>query len=141
MYHERILLHAYCLLPNHFHLLIEQKDEKAMTEFMQSLQLSFTAIVNKRNCRVGHLFQSIYRGRRIKSDVGFISCMSYIHNNPDEDIMKYHYSSLRKYLKKERISGDFLSQDRYLSFFNNDRKSMRDYLLSGLSSLDSRYSI
>lgn len=100
-YKSRISLLAFCLLNNHIHLLIQQKDEKALTEFMHSLMTSFTMKINNKYKRVGHLFQGIYKARLIESDDDLLNISKYIHTNADDsytDFVHYPYSSVRVYL-------------------------------------------
>ena len=60
--HRRIKLLAFCLMPNHFHLLLRQQDELAMREFMKRLANAYVGYFNKKYKRVGSLFQGTYRG-------------------------------------------------------------------------------
>ncbi len=100
-YKGRIKILAFCLLENHVHLLVQQKDEKALSEFMHSLMTSYTMRINKRHSRVGHLFQGIYKARLIEDDEGLMKISHYIHKNPGEDkkdYLYYPYSSVGAYL-------------------------------------------
>ena len=56
-FNSQIELIAYCLMPNHFHLLVYQKTEKAMEFFMRSLGTKYSQYFNKKYDRVGYLFQ------------------------------------------------------------------------------------
>jgi len=100
-YNGRITLLAFCLLSNHIHLLVRQKDEKALTEFMHSLMTSFTMRINKKYNRVGHLFQGIYKARLIENDEDLLNISRYIHVNGGEEkgeFLHYPYSSVRVYI-------------------------------------------
>jgi REP element-mobilizing transposase RayT len=100
-YRGRISLLAFCLLNNHIHLLVQQKDKKALTGFMHSLMTSFTMRINKKYDRVGHLFQGIYKARLIENDEDLLNVSKYIHTNGgDDEIDFFHYpfSSVRVYL-------------------------------------------
>jgi len=129
-YRGRVLLLAFCLLENHIHLLIQQKDKKALTEFMHSLITSFTMRINHKYERVGHLFQGIYKARLITTDADLISISKYIHFNAGEnkkEIMFYPYSSIRMYtgnnkefifVDTEKISG-LVSKEEYRGFLDS----------------------
>lgn len=52
---------AYCLMPNHFHLLLYEKNEGGISKFMQKLQTAYTMYFNKKNERSGALFQGTYK--------------------------------------------------------------------------------
>ncbi len=64
-----IELNAYCLMPNHFHMLLYTVgDGRAMADFMKRLCASYAVYFNKKYKRVGHLFQSNYKASHIMSD-------------------------------------------------------------------------
>ena len=66
---DEIEINAYCLMNNHFHLLIWlEKDTKAIPLFMKSVFTSYTMYFNKKYNRVGPLFQSRYKASRITND-------------------------------------------------------------------------
>lgn len=126
-YYKRLKLLAYCLMPNHIHLLVYQKDERAMTEFMRSLMTSYGMYFNTKYKRVGPVFQSRYRASRISEDDYLDHISRYIHLNP-WDWEEYPYSSLRYYLgqadaewiRPAKILELFPSRQQYLEF-------VRDY--------------
>ncbi len=67
-FHGAIHLLAYCLMPNHFHLLIHQKNERALDEFMQSFMTRYTQYFNKRYKRIGPIYQGRYKAAMIETD-------------------------------------------------------------------------
>ncbi len=73
---------AYCLMPNHFHLLIKCKNEKGITNFMHRLTTAYTMYFNKRYERVGPLFQGTFKAEHANSDEYLKYLFSYIHLNP-----------------------------------------------------------
>ena len=79
---DRVFLIAYCLMPNHFHFLIKQKDIQGMELMMRSLMTRYTMYFNKRHGRVGTLFQSSYKAVLIESDAQLLHVSRYIHLNP-----------------------------------------------------------
>ncbi len=125
-YQSRLDVLAYCLMPNHIHLLIYQCDEKALTEFMRSLMTSYGMYFNKRYRRVGPVFQSHYKANRISDDSYLEHISRYIHLNP-RDWEDYSYSSLKYYLnqasaewiKPDTILGLFPDQEQYLQFIRD----------------------
>ena len=76
------LLFAYALLPNHIHLLILTKKSGDLSSIMNSLSLSYSKWHNRRYGCVGHVWQGRYKGRIVKDDNDFLSCMAYIEMNP-----------------------------------------------------------
>ena len=77
----RFKIYSYSLMPNHLHLLIEPQLIGDLCKIMRSLNLSYTMWHNRRYDCVGHIWQSRYRSRIIKSDTDFINCMAYIEMN------------------------------------------------------------
>ena len=129
-YSDRINLLAFCLKPTHFHFLLQQKDRSAMTEFMHSFLISFTAYINNKYGRVGHLFQGIYKGRFIRSDNDLTWTSRYIHRNggvSKEEILTYPYSSIGVYLGK-RLNYSFVNSSLVLSLFGYSKKLYEEYL-------------
>ncbi|PJE67540.1 hypothetical protein COU95_01825 [Candidatus Shapirobacteria bacterium CG10_big_fil_rev_8_21_14_0_10_40_9] len=76
---DEIKFLAYCLLPNHFHFLIQQKDAKSIDKFMQSLCTRYTMYFNRKYKRVGSLFQAVYKAVLIASEEQFLHLSRYIH--------------------------------------------------------------
>lgn len=75
---------AYCLMPNHFHLLLREHDYGGITSFMRRLGTGYTMYFNLKYERVGALFQGAFKSRRINTDQYFNRAVSYIHANPAE---------------------------------------------------------
>lgn len=99
-YRGRVQLLAYCLMGNHFHLLLYQADQKDISSFMQSLLTSYTRHFNNRHKRSGSLFESRYKASRIDSD-GYLQHISrYIHLNP-RYWQRYPLSSITAYLQPD----------------------------------------
>lgn len=106
-FNEEIELNAYCLMPNHFHLLLHQTDERSMSNFMHSLITKYSMYFNKRYHRVGSLFQGRYKCVKINSEEQCKYVSKYIHRNPlnilpsgpgPEGLINYKYSSYGNYL-------------------------------------------
>lgn len=124
-FYGTVELIAFCLMPNHFHLLLYQHDERSISEFMRALSTSYTMYFNKRHNRVGSLFQGTYKAKLIDSDQYWQHISRYIHLNPEVlgvNIENYRYSSLRYYSKN--LNTSWVSPDRVLNEFND----FEDYL-------------
>ncbi len=125
-FHGEVELLAYCLMPNHFHLLLHQNSDSGISEFMRTLSTSYTMYFNKRYERDGALFQGRYKASRISTDPYRLHISRYIHLNPlalERDIEQYEYSSLRHYATQDatwvsydKVLVDFQSYKEYLSF-------------------------
>jgi len=81
-YFERVKLLAFCLMPNHLHLLIKQKDENSIKKFTQSLFTRYSMYFNKKYGRIGPLFQSTYKATNAINEDYLIDLTKYIHLNP-----------------------------------------------------------
>jgi putative transposase len=73
---------CYCLMPNHFHLLIRQNTEIDISKLMSKLCTSYSKYFNKKYNRVGVLFQDQFKAVRIDSDEQMNIVIEYIYNNP-----------------------------------------------------------
>lgn len=112
-----ILLYAYCLMPNHVHLLIETKSAHDMSKFMHCVNLSYVSYFNTKYEKVGHLWQGRYISKPILREKYLIDCASYIEANPvrkemTKYIEDYKWSSYReRYLSTKRFLLDDISED------------------------------
>lgn len=81
---ERPYVHVicYCLMPNHFHLMLEQAESNGISEFMMRLGNGYTKYFNKRHDRVGRLLESAYKIRRVETTDQQSHLTRYIHLNP-----------------------------------------------------------
>ncbi len=100
-------LHAYALMPNHVHLLIETGKDP-LSKIMQALQTSYTMYFNKRYGRVGHVFQGRFRSLLCDKDSYLIELVRYIHLNPIRaglvrNLKDYPWTSHGEYLGKKRL--------------------------------------
>ena len=76
-----VIVYAYCLMPNHVHLLVETRSEP-LSKFMQGLQQSYTQYFNRAHHKVGHLFQGRYKAIVCDKDEYLLTLLRYIHLNP-----------------------------------------------------------
>ncbi|KKQ91742.1 MAG: hypothetical protein UT58_C0004G0017 [Microgenomates group bacterium GW2011_GWC1_39_7b] len=115
---KKIDLMVYCLMPNHFHLLIKQKGHKDIGEFMQSLSTRYSMYFNKKYKRIGKLFQGSYKAILITTDDYLLHLSRYVHLNPTEftkDI-ENAYSSYAEYVGKRKTS--WVKTKEIWSYFN-----------------------
>ncbi|MFH0739280.1 MAG: transposase [Candidatus Omnitrophota bacterium] len=75
-------LYAFCLMPNHVHLLAEINNQDMLRRTMQGLNLSYTLYFNFKYNKVGHLWQDRFRSKIIQKDNYFLRCVDYIETNP-----------------------------------------------------------
>lgn len=97
-----IVIHAYVLMPNHAHLLIETP-ARPLGEFMRGLNTAYTMGFNRRHGRVGHVFQGRYKSHLVEKDAYLLELTRYIHLNPVRAGLvdrpeRYPWSSYREYI-------------------------------------------
>lgn len=72
----------FTLMPNHFHLLLRQRENNGIVKFMQKLGTGYTMYFNQKYQRVGGLFQGRFKAIHIDREVHFTYLPHYIHSNP-----------------------------------------------------------
>ncbi|MFZ1301103.1 MAG: transposase [Candidatus Microsaccharimonas sp.] len=110
---------CYCLMPNHFHLLVYQVNDHAMQRLMRGVMTAYSRYFNKKYRRSGSLFESRYKASRISGDYYLMHITRYIHLNPS-DWRHYPYSSLQYYLQTS--DADWLQEGRILDLFSSREK-------------------
>ncbi len=75
---------AFCLMPNHFHLVLKEITEGGITKLMQKLGTAYTMYFNERHERTGNLFLKPFRSRHVHEDRYFQHLINYVHCNPAE---------------------------------------------------------
>jgi REP element-mobilizing transposase RayT len=98
-------LYAYCLMPNHIHLLVERRDDQ-IGRLMHRVLTGYSQYHNRRYQRTGHLFQGRYKSILCQTDQYLTELVRYIHLNPVRAKIvarphEYDYSSHRAYLGLE----------------------------------------
>lgn len=115
----------YCLLPNHYHLLIKCKDANSVAKMLQKLQLSHAKYFCKKYNSVGRVFQDRYKSVVIESIPQLKILSRYIHRNPIEyfatksALLDYPWSSYADFLSRESSWPTKRSKNLVLSQFNN----------------------
>lgn len=124
--HDQIELLAFCLQPNHFHLLIYQKDENAMTGLLRRVGTSYSRYFNKKYKRFGPLFQERFKASVIGQDEYLQHISRYIHLNP-ENYQWWEFSSLPYYLGRRKVG--WVRPKRIVSLFRAGeyKKFVSDY--------------
>ena len=117
-----IRLYAFCLMTNHYHLLLEV-GSVSLSKFMQRVQTSWSRRFNIDRGRWGHVFQDRFKHRVCDSDAYFKWLLRYIHFNPvKEGLAKrpedWRWSSYRQYIGTE--SSGICEVDWPLSLFSED---------------------
>lgn len=119
--HEDLTLLAFCLMANHFHLLLFQRDKDAMTKLLRAVCSAYTTYFNKKYGRVGPLFQSNYKASHIIEDSYLLHISRYIHLNP-QDYEHWEFSSYKFYLGK--ANAGWIAPKPILEMFEGDSYEM-----------------
>lgn len=119
-----INLLAYCLMPNHFHLLVYQITEHGFHKLLKNVCGSYTKYFNHKYQRVGPLFQDRYKASMIIKDDYLQHISRYIHLNPRE-YKTWQYSSLPYYIEKKKA--EWIAPSRILELFTS-RETYADFM-------------
>ncbi len=136
-----VVIHGFCLLENHFHILLEQKTEGGVSKFMQKVSTGYTMYFNKKYERSGALFQGRFKSKHVTSDGYLLRCLSYVvlnfkvHNNKKSGDHLYCSShaenEVHSFISKKIIKQNFKSDKDFLLFANKqitDTKQLRSRL-------------
>lgn len=102
---------SFCLMPNHFHLLLQQSEDGGISNFLSIFQNSYTRFFNTKYTKIGPILQGQFKAVHIEDEYQLLHLSRYIHLNPFtsfivqkiEDLEKYLWSSFTEYLKEETI--------------------------------------
>ncbi len=144
---------AWCLMPNHFHLLIRQEVDGGITKFMKKLGTAYSMFFNIKYQRTGSLFGGLFKSKLIGNDDNYMrQLFVYIHLNPLEiefpdwknlidkkhpkkwkDFLKnYPYSSYQDYIEVQRPEGNILKIDSFPDYFE-EKDSFENFIDGFLS--------
>jgi putative transposase len=116
---ERLVdIAAYCLMPNHFHLLLVQREESGISKFMQKLVTGYTMYFNKKQERTGALFQGKFKSRHVVEDRYLKYLLSYIHLNP-RNHATYRYSSYADFINIARPENKIITRECLPLYFDS----------------------
>lgn len=125
-----IKLVAYCLMPDHFHLLVKQQSTKALPKLLKQLGNAYTTFLNAKYRRVGGVFQGRYRAILVESEFLVIQMVRFIHLDPvvagfSTDPRSYAWSSINDHSKSNELLGRFGSVAEWEKF-HLDRGGFED---------------
>ncbi len=128
---QKVTVFCYALMPNHFHFLLRQEQERGITEFLSTFCNSYAKYFNTKYKRVGPLFQGEFKAVRIENNDQLLHVSRYIHLNPSssfivkpEKLLSYPWISLREYASSrdpqicntKEILSQFSQTEKYLTF-------------------------
>ena len=142
---------AYWLMPNHFHLLVREKEEGGISRFMQKLSTGYTMYFNKKYERSGTLLQGKFKSSHAGEDRYLRYLISYIHLNPvkliepkwkeigirdkkkaSDFLEEYNYSSFLDFCKQERAEAAIITPGALPDYFDSPadfKQSLTEWLI------------
>ena len=142
---------AYCLMPNHFHILITQTENGSISKFMQKVTTGYSMYYNQKYKRTGSLFEGRFKSEHADTDRYLKYLFSYIHLNPIKliepkwkeigiqnkkhalDFLRtYLYSSYYEYIGQERPEQSIIDRATFPDYFP-DKKSFEKEVFEWLS--------
>ena len=123
-------IHAYTIMPNHFHFLLTQREEEGIRKFIHRLSSSYSKYFNIKHNQKGPVFEARFKTVRVESQEQLVHLSRYIHLNPVtaflvESPEDYEFSSYRDYIGLEKNS--FLDPTLVLNSFSAG--SYRDFVM------------
>lgn len=147
-----VAIGAWCLMPNHFHILIKEITEKGTQKFMQKLTTGYSMYFNQKYNRTGSLFQGKFKSEHVNNERFFKYIFSYIHLNPvklvsgesgwkeiglkdqkkvENFLKNYEYSSFINYLDSNSKYENILAKNLFQEYFpdiNEHLEDVKDWL-------------
>jgi putative transposase len=141
-------IHGWCLMPNHYHLILSARIEKGISEFIRKLNIGYAKYFNERHTRSGTLFQGRTKKVLIEREAHFLHILHYVHLNPLdmldgarewrastiaspkralEYLHKYRWSSFLDYCGKRNFSS-ILTTDLFKDVYRNYEKAILEVL-------------
>jgi putative transposase len=116
-YFNDISLIAFDLKPNHFHLLLHQKNKGSIEKFMRSLSTRYSMYYNKKHSRKGKLFEGPYKSIHIDEISSLVILTRFFHKNSEDG-----HSSYKEYLYERETL--WIKPDTVLSFLNSSKNKL-----------------
>lgn len=142
--HGKVVLIAYCLMPNHFHLLLKQNEIDAITKLMRQVTNAYTLYFNNKYERVGALMQGVFKAALVTTEPYLLHLTRYIHRNPSElysmrnrsQLSTYPWSSYVYYIGETRSA--VVDPSSILDYFStkHEQLSYEDFIESNAFTID-----
>lgn len=146
---------AWCLMNNHFHILVRQDVDGGITKFMRKLGVGYSMFFNIKYQRKGALFGGLFKSKLVGNDDNYLrQLFAYIHLNPLEIefpewkdslnkssfdmknfLESYKYSSYQDYVGEDRIENSILDKDNFPDYFHS-KQSFREFVENYFSTLE-----
>lgn len=139
---------AFCLMPNHFHILIREKIQGGVSLYMKKLLTAYSMYFNKKYGRTGRLFENTFKSSHAGNDRYLKYLYAYIHLNPAKladknwrikkgnsakilrSVLDYPFSSLQEYLnlEKELFSKNILNPNAFPKYFSKSKDHLNELI-------------
>ncbi|MBI2630799.1 transposase [Candidatus Nomurabacteria bacterium] len=149
---QLVSIGTWCLMPNHFHLLVREEAEDGITQFMKKLGTAYSMYFNIKYQRTGSLFGGPFKSKNISNDKYLKHLFGYISLNPldlefpeweglvekqnskvwRDFLKKYRYSSYFDYIGIQREENSILNMEAFPKYFST-HKDFEDFIESYLS--------
>ncbi|MEK7628679.1 MAG: transposase [Patescibacteria group bacterium] len=141
-------IHGWCLMGNHYHLLLSERAEGGLTKFLRKLNIGYAKYFNERYTRSGGLFQGRTKKVLIKNDAHFLHILNYIHFNPLDTLTgakewragrvansakslkhlsEYKWSSYQDYCGRKNFPS-ILTKELFKDVFTDYAREAREYI-------------
>jgi REP element-mobilizing transposase RayT len=141
----KVTIIAYCLMPNHYHLLVRQDDEIPVAELPKRVFGGYSRAVNKRYGWSGTIFEGRYQAKMVSTSSHLCHLCRYIHANPVKDglvdeIDEWPYSNYPEWVGKRKsalVNREFI--DDLFGSSTNYEEFVREYMESQQESKELTY--
>lgn len=127
-----VSIHVFCLMDNHYHLLLSVKSKGSISKFMKKLNMGYARYFNEKYKRTGALFEGRYKSIVVKDDTHFMYLPYYIHLNPlDFKFKEWRNQNLKNYKEALKFLNNYRwsSHLDYIGKQNFPSVTQRDFLL------------
>lgn len=127
-------LTAFCLMPNHFHLIVKEKMPGGIASYMQRVGTGYTKYFNTKYTSSGRVFESVYKAKHVADNNYLLYLSAYIHRNPRElkgwtnREFEYPWSSLQDFTEANRWGGLLMSDIIADQFETTSSSNYKDFV-------------
>lgn len=132
-YSDKAELLAYCLMPNHYHLMVHLLETDGLIGLMRSVITSYSMYFNRKYKRTGALFESRFLASRITTDTYYWQVSRYVHLNPldiGENVFNYPYSSVQYFVgnwKAAWVHPEYVVTDQEKTTYRQELTATEDW--------------
>lgn len=125
---------AYCIMPDHYHLVVKVLDSSAFSKYINNVENSYTRYFNIKKGRKGPLWEGRFKRKRVDTEEHLLHLTRYVHLNPTSNGLvkrpeEWKYSSYKEYIKKPEVLQEVLTELRINSpeAYKDFVDSQKDY--------------